>query len=96
LFQQMFGMDTICHEFTHYHYALNTPEQFVALQLILDWGLKKSSPILNRACKAMGVSVKPHKQCLNVIQALYLEREVVVAGAPMAVVAQPAPVAVVQ
>jgi len=57
----------IAHEYTHYRYDYPTPEQFVALQMIMDFNRHKSTPILNRDVSAMGVSVMMHRTVMNVI-----------------------------
>jgi|AACY02.9.fsa_nt_gi hypothetical protein len=41
--------------------------------MILDYGRVKASPILNRETSAMGVSVKGHRQVLNLTQCLYIK-----------------------
>jgi len=54
-----------------------TAEDFIALELALDWGRKedeggKSSPLLNKDVTMIGVSNKAHKAAVNVIQVLYI------------------------
>lgn len=62
----------MCEEFTMSNYEFATPEQFVALQLILDWSVRQSSPILKQDTIMCGVSVRAHRQCRNIIQCLYV------------------------
>jgi len=57
----------MCEEYTMYKYELTSPEQFVALQLILDWGVNQKSPILKRDTTKCGVSVKAHRRTGNLI-----------------------------
>lgn len=55
----------------------SSAQDFVALQLILDWNregdLAKKSPILNKDTTRVGISNKPHKKTKNVIQVLYVK-----------------------
>jgi hypothetical protein len=90
------GFTAKCFEYTHFNYVENTAEAFVALQLILDFGRSKNSPILNREVNGMGVSVLTHPQVMNLIQCLYtVNVEVaVVTQAPVPVAPMPAPVIV--
>jgi hypothetical protein len=59
-FNQMGGVD-VCHEFTHWRYQMSTAEEFVALQLLLDYSRQKSSPILNKTVHSMAVDVSMHR-----------------------------------
>jgi hypothetical protein len=88
-FNQMGGVD-VCHEFTHWKYNESSAEAFVALQLLIDYGRTKSSPILNKTVHSMAVCVAAHRQVSNVIQCLYIQN---VIGAPGAVAMQPQPMA---
>lgn len=93
------GFTAKCFEYTHFNYVENTAEAFVALQLILDFGRTKGSPILNREVNGMGVSVLTHPQVMNLIQCLYTisvgVAVVTPAPVPVAVVTPPpAPVIV--
>ena len=80
----------MCEEYTMYKYELTTAEQFVALQLIMDWGAHQKSPILKRDVTKMGVSVKAHRRTGNLIQCLYVRgsevAQVAVVAAPQVVV----------
>lgn len=67
----MGGVD-ICHEYTHWKYMEATAEQFVALQMILDYGRVKGTPILNKTVHSMGVSMVAHRSVSNVFQCLYV------------------------
>ena len=75
------GQPVNCEEYTMPKYDLATADQFVALQLILDWGrpgpLAKQSPILKRDVVGLGVCCKPHRMCMNVIQVLYVKTALV-------------------
>ena len=79
----------MCEEYTMYKYELTTAEQFVALQLIMDWGVAQRSPILRREVTKMGVSVKAHRRTGNLIQCLYVKGGEVAVVTPVAVVAAP-------
>lgn len=57
----------MCEEYTFYKYELSTAEQFVALELILDWSAHQRSPILRVDTYKMGVSVKAHRYTGNLI-----------------------------
>ena len=57
VYQQLGGPAAITFEYTHFKYELATAEQFVALQLILDYGRNKKSAIIDREVNGMGVSV---------------------------------------
>lgn len=40
---------------------MSTAEEFVALQLLLDYSRQKSSPILNKTVHSMAVDVSMHR-----------------------------------
>lgn len=52
-------------------YESNSGGEFVALQMILDWGrngpLGKQTPILKRDLTSVGVSVKAHRMTVNLV-----------------------------
>lgn len=66
-----------CEEFTLPRFESNSGGEFVALQMILDWGrngpLGKQTPILKRDLVCVGISVKAHRMALNLIQVLYVK-----------------------
>lgn len=86
VFNQM-GCMMECVEYTHFKYELATAEQFVALQMILDFGKNKSSPLINRNVHSMGLCVGTHRQCTNLINCLYVVGEQQVVAPAQATVA---------
>jgi hypothetical protein len=60
-----------CDEYTMPKYEMSSGGEFVALQLILDWGrvgpLGKQSPILKRDVCSVGISVKAHRMTVNLV-----------------------------
>ena len=51
-------------------------EEFVALELALDWDREgeegKKSPLLDKEISMVGISNKAHKAVTNIIQVLYI------------------------
>jgi len=66
-----------CEEFTLPRFEPSTGGEFVALQMILDWGrngpLGKQTPILKKDLSSVGISVKAHRMTVNLVQVLYVK-----------------------
>lgn len=75
-FTEITAVNIPCDEYTMPRYELSTGGEFVALQMILDWGrngpLGKQTPVLKRDVVSVGVSVKAHRMTVNLIQVLYV------------------------
>lgn len=69
-----------CEEYTMCKFESNKADEFVALELILDWGRKgdagKKSPVLSKDVAKVGISNKGHKKAVNLIQLLYVKQVV--------------------
>ena len=66
-------------EYTFCKFEGETGEEFIALQLLLDWeGMNegtpaRSSPLLNPVFTHMGVSQKPHPKAINLFELLFIK-----------------------
>ena len=60
-----------CFEYTMTKFEGTAPEEFVCLELALDWDREgdegKKSPLLDKDISLVGISNKAHKSCVNVI-----------------------------
>ena len=69
-----------CEEYTMCQFEGSTAQEFIALQLILDWNREgdagKKSPVLNKDTTRVGISNKAHKKTKNLIQILYVKMTV--------------------
>lgn len=67
----MAGRPVLCDEFTMAKFEDSNALNFVALQLILDWGrpgaFGHQSPILKRDVQAVGINLTAHRISGNVI-----------------------------
>ena len=65
-----------CFEYTMVKYEGHLAEEFIALELALDWNREgdegKKSPLLDKDITLVGISNKAHKTTQNVIQILYI------------------------
>ena len=65
-----------CFEYTMTKFEGTAAEEFVCLELALDWDREgeegKKSPLLDKDISLVGISNKAHKSCINVIQVLYI------------------------
>ena len=81
-YNEIVGSDktTSCSEYTMCKYEGSSANEFVALELILDWAREgeagKKSPILDKEVMRVGISNKSHKKVINLIQVLYLKKTV--------------------
>ncbi len=61
----------MCEEYTMCKYEGANADEFIALEMILDWDRKgeasKKSPILCREVQRVGTSNKAHKTVVNLI-----------------------------
>ena len=66
-----------CFEYTMCKYEGSCAEEFIALELVLDWDREgeegKKSPLLDKDVSMVGISNKAHKTTTNVIQILYIK-----------------------
>ena len=80
-YNRIMGREVACEEYTMCQFESSLAAQFVALQLILDWGrqgeFEKSSPLLKPVTTKVGIAVIAHKRAVNVIQCLYIKEEIV-------------------
>jgi hypothetical protein len=71
---------TVCEEYTMCQFEGQSAQEFIALQLILDWNREgeagKKSPVLNKDTTKVGISNKAHKKTKNLIQVLYVKMTV--------------------
>ena len=71
---------TVCEEYTMCQFEGQSAQEFIALQLILDWNREgeagKKSPVLNKDTTKVGISNKAHKKTKNLIQILYVKMTV--------------------
>ena len=62
---------TFCEEYTMCQFEGSSAQEFIALQLILDWNREgeagKKSPVLNKDTTKVGISNKAHKKTKNLI-----------------------------
>ena len=67
------------HEFTLTNFQSDNGEDFVAIQLIKDWGREgeegKQSPLLSDKVSKMAASNRGHNKVYNCIQCLYIETD---------------------
>lgn len=69
----------VCEEYTMCKFESESAAEFVALQLIKDWGnftgsLESSpSPILNPEMTKVGISLQAHRKTVNLFQVLYVK-----------------------
>jgi len=65
------GRPVACEEYTMMKFEDSFVQNFVALQLILDWGrpgaLGFQSPILKRDVQVVGINMSAHRVCANVV-----------------------------
>ena len=82
VYNQIVGSDksTVCEEYTMCQFEGQSAQEFIALQLILDWNREgeagKKSPVLNKDTTKVGISNKAHKKTKNLIQVLYVKMTV--------------------
>ena len=82
VYNSIVGSDksTVCEEYTMCQFEGQSAQEFIALQLILDWNREgeagKNSPILNKDTTKVGISNKAHKKTKNLIQVLYVKMTV--------------------
>ena len=66
-----------CEEYTMVKFEDDDAFNFVALELALDWEREgeegQKSPILDANVTSVGISNKPHKACINIIQVLFIK-----------------------
>lgn len=69
-----------CEEYTMCQWESASAQEFVALELIQDWNREgekaKHSPVLERDTSKVGISNRPHKKTVNLIQVLYIKQAV--------------------
>ena len=73
IYHRISHSETPCNEYTHKQFNGTSGADFVALQLILDWGIRGKSPILERFVTHLGISMRSHKEFSNVTQVLYVK-----------------------
>ena len=65
-----------CFEYTMVKYEGSLADEFIALELALDWNREgeegKKSPLFDKDISIVGISNKAHKTTQNVIQILYI------------------------
>ena len=70
-----------CYEYTMVKYEGHQADEFIALELALDWDREgeegKKSPLLDKDIATVGISNKAHKTTQNVIQVLYIRGGIV-------------------
>ena len=76
-YTELAKVNIACEEFTMPRFESSSGADFVALQMILDWGrngpLGKQTPILKKDLNSVGVSVKAHRMTVNLVQVLYVK-----------------------
>ena len=69
---------SVCFEYTMVKFEGSYADEFIALELALDWDREgeegKNSPLLDKEISMVGISNKAHKACINVIQILYIRQ----------------------
>jgi len=70
-YTEIVKLNIACEEFTLPRFEATSGGEFVALQMILDWGrngpLGKKSPILKKDLTSVGISVKAHRMTVNLV-----------------------------
>lgn len=70
-FTEIARVNIACEEFTMPRFEASSGGEFVALQMILDWGrngpIGKQTPILKKDLVSVGISVKAHRMTVNLV-----------------------------